>query len=69
MQQLTDNLGAADLHLDADVTAALDAVSAPTPGGYPYGAFGSAQRARSLEGGRATQDVVAGGSDAPLERR
>ncbi len=69
MQQLTDNLGAADLHLDADVTAALDAVSAPTPGGYPYGAFGSAQRARSLEGGRATQDVVAGGIDAPLERR
>jgi aryl-alcohol dehydrogenase (NADP+) len=45
MRQLTDNLGAADLHLDADATAALDAVSVPTPGGYPYGAFGSGQRA------------------------
>ena len=35
----------ADLHLKSDATAALDAVSAPTPGGCPYGVFGSGQRA------------------------
>ena len=35
MRQLTENLGAADLHLDADATAALDAVSAPTPAATP----------------------------------
>lgn len=69
MHQLTHNLGAVDLHLDAEATAAVDAVSVPTPGGYPYGAFGSGQRARPLDGGRATQDLVARGSDSPLGRR
>ena len=44
MEQRPDNLGAAGLRLDADATAALDAVSAPIPGGYPYGASGSGQR-------------------------
>lgn len=69
MRQLTDNLGAADLHLDADATAVLNAVSAPSPGGYPYGAFGSGQRARSLDGRSAQQDLIGEGSDAPLGRR
>ncbi len=69
MQQLTDTLRAADLHLDGDATAALDAVSAPTPGGYPYGAFGAGQRSRSLDGRSAQQELIPGGSDAPLGRR
>ncbi len=59
-------LGAFDLHLDADVAAALDKVSAPQPGGYPYGAFGSGQRARSLDGSQAQQALIAEGSDAPV---
>jgi aryl-alcohol dehydrogenase (NADP+) len=67
--QLRENLGAVGLHLDAEITAALDAVSAPTPGGYPYGAFGAAQRARPLDGSQATYALVAAGSDAPLGRR
>ena len=46
VEQLRENLGAAGLHLDADAKAALDAVCAPQPGGYPYGGFGSGQRAR-----------------------
>ena len=66
MRQLTRNLDAAGLHLDADTTAALDAVSAPTPGGYPYGAFGPGQRARSLDGSQAQQALIAEGSDAPV---
>jgi len=51
LQHLTDNLGAVDLTLDAKTTAELDAVSAPTPGGYPYGAFGAWQRGRDLQDG------------------
>lgn len=66
VKQLEDNLGAAELHLDADSTAALDAVSEPQPGGYPYGAFGSGQRSRSLDGTAAEQVLVGQGSDAPL---
>ncbi|WP_330286537.1 aldo/keto reductase [Streptomyces sp. NBC_00576] len=46
LSHLTDNLGAAELHLDADTTAALNTVSAPQHGGYPYGGFGTAQRSR-----------------------
>jgi aryl-alcohol dehydrogenase (NADP+) len=35
--------------LDAESTTTLEKVSAPTPSGYPYGAFGIGQRSRSLE--------------------
>jgi len=68
MAQLRDNLEAATLHLDAEATAALERVSRPTPGGYPYGAFGAAQRARPADGSNALTPVVAKGSDAPLGR-
>jgi aryl-alcohol dehydrogenase-like predicted oxidoreductase len=46
VEHLRGNLAAADLTLDSDVTAELEKVSAPQPGGYPYGAFGQWQRAR-----------------------
>lgn len=36
VEQLTDSLGAADVHLPADVTTALDEVSTPPPTDYPY---------------------------------
>lgn len=36
VEQLTDSLGAADVHLPADVTAALDEVSTPPAPEYPY---------------------------------
>ncbi|MCX4703241.1 aldo/keto reductase [Streptomyces sp. NBC_01373] len=51
MKQLTDNLGAADLHLDADATALLDKASDPSPTPYPYGPFGLAQSHRTVNGG------------------
>ena len=51
-EQLTDNLGAADLHLDPAETAALDAASDPAAADYPYGGPGSQQRSRKIEGGR-----------------
>jgi aryl-alcohol dehydrogenase-like predicted oxidoreductase len=66
--QLRENLGAVGLRLDAVATAALDAVSTPQSGGYPYGAFGSGQRARSVDGGQGLHALVAEGSDAPLGR-
>jgi aryl-alcohol dehydrogenase-like predicted oxidoreductase len=46
MQQLRDNLAAADLTLDDDATTTLSRISAPTPGDYPYGPFGTLQRGR-----------------------
>jgi aryl-alcohol dehydrogenase (NADP+) len=49
VKHLTDALGAAELKLDAESTTALETVSVPTPGGYPYGDFGRGQRSRSLE--------------------
>jgi aryl-alcohol dehydrogenase-like predicted oxidoreductase len=48
VEQLRDNLGAADLHLEAEELARLDAVSDPAPADYPYGAPGSEQRSRGL---------------------
>lgn len=69
VKQLRENLAAADLHLDADVKAELNAVSQPQPGGYPYGAFGSGQRSRSIDGSQAQQALVGKGSDAPLGHR
>lgn len=46
LDQLHDNLAAADLDLGAEATARLDAVSAPTSNDYPYGPFGVKQRHR-----------------------
>ena len=47
-EQLRTNLGAADLHLSAAETAALDAASDPHPPDYPYGELGVDQRDRTL---------------------
>jgi aryl-alcohol dehydrogenase-like predicted oxidoreductase len=52
LEQLTDNLGAADLVLSAEETETLTKVSDPEPADYPYGRFGSFQRTRPLSGGR-----------------
>ncbi|WP_330287241.1 aldo/keto reductase [Streptomyces sp. NBC_00576] len=66
LSHLTENLGAAELHLDADTTAILNTVSAPQHGGYPYGGFGTAQRSRDFHGSKAQANLIAGGSDTPL---
>lgn len=67
LRQLADNLGAAALMLDAEATAALEAVSAPRPGGYPYGAFGAWQRGRWMQDwASAPPQPFAGGSRTPL---
>jgi aryl-alcohol dehydrogenase (NADP+) len=50
IEQLEDNLGAAGLHLSAEETARLDAVSDPGAADYPYGGPGADQRSRTLEG-------------------
>ncbi len=50
VDQLRDNLGAAGLHLSAEETERLDAVSDPAPADYPYGGPGVDQRSRSLTG-------------------
>lgn len=47
-EQLRTNLGAADLHLSAAETAALDAASDPHPADYPYGELGVDQQDRTL---------------------
>jgi aryl-alcohol dehydrogenase (NADP+) len=51
LDQLEDNLAAADLHLDADEVALLDRASDPGARDYPYGVMGVAQRGRNLAGG------------------
>jgi aryl-alcohol dehydrogenase-like predicted oxidoreductase len=56
LEQLTDNLAAADLVLTTEEYAELDAASDPEPGDYPYGRFGNFQRTRPLTGGRAELD-------------
>ena len=48
IEQLRTNLAAADLHLSAAETAALDAASDPHPPDYPYGELGVDQRDRTL---------------------
>ncbi|RZS87342.1 aryl-alcohol dehydrogenase (NADP+) [Motilibacter rhizosphaerae] len=52
LEQLQDNLGAADLHLSAEQTARLDEASDPGAADYPYGVPGVQQRSRKIEGGR-----------------
>jgi aryl-alcohol dehydrogenase-like predicted oxidoreductase len=48
VEQLDDNLGAADLHLTSDETERLDAASNPFPVDYPYGEIGVEQRSRTI---------------------
>ncbi len=50
--QLQDNLGAAELHLDAAESAALDSASDPVAADYPYGGPAGEQRSRRVAGGR-----------------
>jgi aryl-alcohol dehydrogenase (NADP+) len=52
LDQLKTNLRAADLHLTADETAALDAASDLHATDYPYGELGLDQRSRAIAGGR-----------------
>lgn len=50
LDQLEDDLGAVELHLSPEETAALDRASAPPTADYPYGGPGTDQRARSIAG-------------------
>lgn len=52
VEQLADNLQAADLKLSTEEMATLDAASAPQVADYPYGEGGQKQRSRKMEGGR-----------------
>jgi len=69
VEHLRNNLAAAELKLDDESTDALEKVSAPQSGGYPYGAFGAWQRSRSLQdGASATRQPFTAGSDHPTGR-
>jgi aryl-alcohol dehydrogenase-like predicted oxidoreductase len=46
LEQLDDNLGAADLHLSTEETALLNEASRPIVDDYPYGELGVGQRDR-----------------------
>jgi aryl-alcohol dehydrogenase-like predicted oxidoreductase len=48
LEQLEDNLGAAELHLTPEETEQLDAASDPAPADYPYGGPGVDQRHREI---------------------
>jgi aryl-alcohol dehydrogenase-like predicted oxidoreductase len=48
LEQLDDNLGAAELHLSTEETARLDQASTPIVDDYPYGDLGVGQRDRGL---------------------
>ena len=52
VEQLEDNLGAAELHLDAAETSVLNQASDPDAADYPYGGPGADQRSRKITGGR-----------------
>ncbi len=52
VEQLADNLGAADLHLDSAETQALDRASDPVAADYPHGGPGTDQRGRKITGPR-----------------
>jgi aryl-alcohol dehydrogenase-like predicted oxidoreductase len=51
VEQLTDNLGSAGLHLDDKETAELDRASDPDAADYPYGGPGHNQRGRVIPTG------------------
>jgi aryl-alcohol dehydrogenase-like predicted oxidoreductase len=52
LEQLDDNLAAAELHLTVEETEKLDQASDPGAADYPYGGPGVAQRGRPITGGR-----------------
>ncbi|ONI76792.1 aldo/keto reductase [Kribbella sp. ALI-6-A] len=52
LEQLDDNLAAADLHLTDEERAQLDEASDPGAADYPYGVPGANQRDRPITGGR-----------------
>jgi aryl-alcohol dehydrogenase (NADP+) len=52
VDQLIDNMGAADLELDAEELRRLTEASTPRVDDYPYGVAGAQQRNRKLTGGR-----------------
>ena len=52
VEQLDDNLGAAELDLDEHETEVLDQASDPGPADYPYGGPALEQRSRKVDGGR-----------------
>jgi aryl-alcohol dehydrogenase-like predicted oxidoreductase len=52
VEQLDDNLGAADLDLSDEEVEALNRASDPGAADYPYGQPGTDQRSRKIEGGR-----------------
>lgn len=52
VEQLDDNLGAADLDLTSAELALLDKASDPGAADYPYGGPGTQQRSRNIQGGR-----------------
>jgi len=52
LEQLEDNLGAANLHLSSAESEQLDAASDPGAADYPYGQPGVDQRSRLIAGGR-----------------
>jgi aryl-alcohol dehydrogenase-like predicted oxidoreductase len=54
LEQLDDNLGAAQLHLSAEETARLDQASTPIVDDYPYGQLGVSQRDRGLPAPRSS---------------
>jgi Aldo/keto reductase family len=68
LKLLADNLAAADLTLDEEATAALDAVSAPKSNGCPYGVFGAWQRGRWLGEAGGPAVPFTGGSKHPRGR-
>jgi aryl-alcohol dehydrogenase-like predicted oxidoreductase len=49
VDQLIDNLGAAELSLTPEEIASLDRVSDPRPADYPYGEPGLEQRSRTID--------------------
>jgi len=52
VEQLSDNLGAVDVHLTDDELERLGTASTPVVDDYPYGTAGVQQRNRKVEGGR-----------------
>ena len=50
VEQLVENMGAADLELEPEQLARLDKASAPQVDDYPYGSAGVAQRHREVPG-------------------
>ncbi len=52
LDQLEDNLGAADLHLSPSETERLNVASDPGAADYPYGQPGIEQRSRKIAGNR-----------------